>query len=869
MFIIAILFSVCTLRQTASGAGSIPSTLGWYQIQNTKIDSVCAGLLSQFSSILGVEGCPAIESWSGGVFDSQRNRLIVWGGGHNAYYGNEMYALDLSTLTMQRLNNPGLPLNLCSTDTAGGTQAASRHTYDGIEYMANVDRMFVFGGAPACSAGFFSVDTWTFSFATMTWKKMNPSGTIPAPNPGVVTAYDPNTGKIFLHDTLNFFSYDYPTNTWTRLSNNGTSIDYHMSATIDPVRKKFVIVGAGSVQTYSIAAGSAYARQTLNTTGGSAVVSSDYPGLEYDPVTDRIVCWNGGNTVYSLNLDNSQWTASTFSGGPGALTYNGTGTFGRWRYSPASGVFVVVNGTNKDAFAFRLSSGGGSPPPPPADTTPPTISLSVPTGGSTVSGASVTVSATASDNIGVSGVQFKVDGSNLSAEDTSSPYSVAWNTTTVPNGSHTLTVVARDAAGNQTTAATITVTVSNALSPPPSGYSIPSLTDEKNTYISWGWTWPSSIEPNYGSAPGYTVSDPDIHGDTEADDLWNYLFAYRRTAQKGYLDRANAWASYLKNGYRACVGSQYNTFCYDRDAFGLDHLWGWGLIALYEYSGDTAALAEAENIAAVVEGLYAPNSPFGCLPTNACIHYGPRQAARHLLLSTRLAEVTGKSRWIVLRDKILNLWLTSPNWDAARGMYFVGDFNTDEKVGAAAYAAGARIQSAFQIGVLAEAFTQVYRTTGNVEVKNRLIAMARFVDQYGLDPTYQYTGSWFGIVNGKAWHTYSATQPVTFWDPVYTTSLVNTLVWGYKHTGDISLYNRAKYFFNRGTKGVYGSPTQRAAADNVVHHFVDTVFASSTGNFYLEYNKGELQYTYALFEKPTAPPPDTTPPPPPTGLTAN
>jgi hypothetical protein len=59
------------------------------------------------------------------------------------------------------------------------------------------------------------------------------------------------------------------------------------------------------------------------------------------------------------------------------------------------------------------------------------------------------------------GVQFKLDGANLGAEDTTAPYSIAWNTTTTTNGTHTLTAVARDAAGNTTTSAPVTVTVSN------------------------------------------------------------------------------------------------------------------------------------------------------------------------------------------------------------------------------------------------------------------------------------------------------------------------------------------------------------------------------------------------------------------------
>lgn len=93
------------------------------------------------------------------------------------------------------------------------------------------------------------------------------------------------------------------------------------------------------------------------------------------------------------------------------------------------------------------------------DTTPPTITMTAPTNGNTVSGASVKVSANTTDNVGVSGVQFKLDGANLGIEDASSPYSVVWNSKTASKGSHTLTAVARDVAGNVTTSAGVIVKV--------------------------------------------------------------------------------------------------------------------------------------------------------------------------------------------------------------------------------------------------------------------------------------------------------------------------------------------------------------------------------------------------------------------------
>src|SRR5439155_1354022 len=95
------------------------------------------------------------------------------------------------------------------------------------------------------------------------------------------------------------------------------------------------------------------------------------------------------------------------------------------------------------------------------DAVAPTVTMTAPGGGATVAGTAITVSATATDNDSVAGVQFMLDGAPLGAEVTTSPYSVVWNTTMVGAGSHTLTAVARDAAGNTTTAG-VTVTVDNS-----------------------------------------------------------------------------------------------------------------------------------------------------------------------------------------------------------------------------------------------------------------------------------------------------------------------------------------------------------------------------------------------------------------------
>lgn len=137
-----------------------------------------------------------------------------------------------------------------------------------------------------------------------------------------------------------------------------------------------------------------------------------------------------------------------------------------------SGYFIIRDSTTGRIFldavfaenAVTISTNPANTPPP-SDTTPPSVAITSPTAGSTVSG-NMNITTTSSDNVGVAGIQFKLDGNNLGAEDTTIPFAFAWNTIVTPNGAHTLTATARDAAGNQATSPPITVTVNNDTTPP-------------------------------------------------------------------------------------------------------------------------------------------------------------------------------------------------------------------------------------------------------------------------------------------------------------------------------------------------------------------------------------------------------------------
>ena len=97
------------------------------------------------------------------------------------------------------------------------------------------------------------------------------------------------------------------------------------------------------------------------------------------------------------------------------------------------------------------------------DETPPKVSITAPADGSTVTG-TVTISANATDNNSVAGVQFLVDGAALGSEVTTQPYQISWNTAGLANGAHSVSAKARDAAGLTTTSIAINVITSNVAS---------------------------------------------------------------------------------------------------------------------------------------------------------------------------------------------------------------------------------------------------------------------------------------------------------------------------------------------------------------------------------------------------------------------
>jgi len=378
--LIPILTGSCSLRpiddlsEPSADAGdgnALCPRPGWCELPGTHLQSVCPPKTSSFDYPFYCKS--VVRSPNSGAADILRNRLLIWGAFPTYYYGNEMYALDLATQQLTRLDDPS-PLidpgaTVCPPMTMDGKPTA-RLTWDAVTQIDETDELFAFGGDLACpGVPGEGLDTWTRDFGTMEWSQKLPGGT----GAGPPTAYeyaladsDRQSQTVFVHTRHALWAYHYDSNTYQHLIDN--EITYAMTGRVDPKRRLFVAMGSkgyppGGLKVYDISAPDKEVvvyDWTDQATGCDALLASPAPGLAWDPRVERLVGWpDFGNTVYLFDPDTKSCEARTFEGGPPNSHHSGdmdssNGTRGRWRYFPQLDLFAVVNDWDIDAFVLRL-----------------------------------------------------------------------------------------------------------------------------------------------------------------------------------------------------------------------------------------------------------------------------------------------------------------------------------------------------------------------------------------------------------------------------------------------------------------------------------------------------------------------------------
>jgi hypothetical protein len=225
------------------------------------------------------------------------------------------------------------------------------------------------------------------------------------------------------------------------------------------------------------------------------------------PPTEAMLQWTDGSWEHR-----AFWGANNISygifGGPSRFYAGALPSAGGWARLEVRASQVGLEGSHLTGMAFTLFDGratwdaagktaGSGGPPPPADTTPPVVTLIAPENNTIVSGASVPVSASATDNVAVAGVQFKIDGANLGSEKIAPPFTITLDTTLLLNGIHNLGAIARDAASNRSTSS-VDIVVANLVVPPNTNLDVVWVEDDVPTGAVTGsdggddWNWISS-----------------------------------------------------------------------------------------------------------------------------------------------------------------------------------------------------------------------------------------------------------------------------------------------------------------------------------------------------------------------------------------
>lgn len=300
--------------------------------------------------------------------------------------------------------------------------------------------------------------------------------------------------------------WDPATETWATAGTITDMRNYHSTALLLP-DGRVISAGGGNVgpvfrsgQIYSPPYLFKGARPTITGVPASAGYGATIAVQTPDAASiSSVVLVGMGAVTHTYNM-NAQRVPLAFTASAGALSVQipANGNLA----PPGRYMLFVINAQGIPSVAATLSLGGA-----PADTTPPTVGMTAPANGATVAGTAVTVAASASDNVGVTSVQFLLDGALLGAPVTTAPYTLTWDSTTVANGSHTLSARAQDAAGNVGIAVAQSVTVANADTTPPviSGVAATNA-QSTSAVVTWTTNEPASSRVEYGTTTSYGAS---------------------------------------------------------------------------------------------------------------------------------------------------------------------------------------------------------------------------------------------------------------------------------------------------------------------------------------------------------------------------
>jgi len=313
-------------------------------------------------SWLRIGGAPpaprGIMAYSGGVFDSEHNVFLVFGGGHADYWGNEVCAFNLKTLTWKKMYQPDAAARYTNDniDNQKGKLKDSdkpytRHSYQMLAFVPSVKKMFIWSGcgpgwgriAPTCPS---PRDAWYYDYAANKWELLTTGG---PGGYGGGTCFDSKRNCIWALPGTSWpklWKFDVKTGKWSRHamkpeSSAGVHLNLVYNAKRDVI---FAGIGNDGKRSYLIHPNTIKVEKvdTRRYTPGG------YGGLALLPDQDAAVSLKNGPTMGVFDFGGKRWLPlPPLEGTPKLMGY---AVYGRFDYSPVDKAVVFVGRAGTYAY---------------------------------------------------------------------------------------------------------------------------------------------------------------------------------------------------------------------------------------------------------------------------------------------------------------------------------------------------------------------------------------------------------------------------------------------------------------------------------------------------------------------------------------
>ncbi len=327
-----------------------------------------------------VEGQNAVlNDWTGGAFASEEGELgglVYHGGGHNGYYGNEIYFFDLATLQWSLAIGPTIgqvPGDAATFDLDPESclyydgHPVAQHTYDSVVYIPSTRRFMltvlgdVASQLPGSPTGCANSKGMFFDFVSKDWIPVGDS--IPTVVKYVPSAYDLLRNAVWVwaqRGSYRLQKYDVASDSWTEYAADYLpAID--STGAIDPTRDLFVVTEFRATHQVLVKDLTDPDQKALavQTVGDKEIEQHAQIGFEWMPLLGKFVAWSSGNDLYTLtppaqdwqNQD-WQWQKITLSGQAPPDPVNGP--YSKFQLAPNLGIALVATTRTSPVYAVRL-----------------------------------------------------------------------------------------------------------------------------------------------------------------------------------------------------------------------------------------------------------------------------------------------------------------------------------------------------------------------------------------------------------------------------------------------------------------------------------------------------------------------------------